>query len=87
LHILAFTFHPYCLPRFYLTLQQSNYILIDYLKRESEAQDKIVNDERRARESHLAEEFAQPKPAGRSARAFVPLLIGIAGVIVWLVAR
>jgi len=63
------------------------YILIDYLKRESEAQDKIVNAQRRARESHLAEEFAPPKPSGQGARALVPLLIGIAGVIVWLVAR
>lgn len=68
-------------------MEAVDYIVIDYLKYGWEAQEKIVNAQRRARESHLAAEFAQPKPSGQGGRAFVPLLIGIAGVIVWLVAR
>ena len=64
-----------------------DYIPIDYFRCDWEAQEKIVNAQRRARESHLAAEFSPPKPSGQGARAIVPLLIGIAGVIVWLVAR
>ena len=64
-----------------------DYLIFDYVKSEWEAQDKIANDQRRARESHLATEFARSNAAGQGARDFVPLLIGIAGVIVWLVTR
>ena len=43
--------------------------------------------QRMVKEARLAAELDASKPSSQYARAFVSLLIGIAGVMLWLVAR